>query len=310
MPLASSTTLCWEKLVKGCYIQIICLSVINALLAITAIVGNTVILIALHKETSIHQPSKALIRNVATTNLCVGFIEVLFVAYWISILQGRWQTCHVLFYAHAFGATISLFVSVWAWTAISVDRLLALLLGLRYRQIVTLRRVYLVVIVVWVCPGIGNAVIFFSNLDGWIITSGTFGIVCVITSAFCYCTIFFKLRHQQARVHNHSQEQLNQATPLDISRYRKTVFSALWLQMASAFCYLPYFLVSPVAYREVVNNKSPTFYLVLYTTITVMCFSSTLNPFLYCWHNKSIRRTVWGILFGSEVWRNFPSLSF
>ena len=37
-------------------------------------------LIALHKETSIHQPSEALIRNLLATNLCV-----VFVAYWISI---------------------------------------------------------------------------------------------------------------------------------------------------------------------------------------------------------------------------------
>ena len=40
--------------------QIICLSVINTLLAITAIVGNTLILIALRKENALHQPSKVI----------------------------------------------------------------------------------------------------------------------------------------------------------------------------------------------------------------------------------------------------------
>ena len=48
---------CSEEITHGLEKQIICLSVINTVLAITAIVGNTVILIALHKETSLHRPS-------------------------------------------------------------------------------------------------------------------------------------------------------------------------------------------------------------------------------------------------------------
>ena len=96
-------------------------------------------LIALHKETSINQPSEALIRNLLATNLCVVFI-----AYWISILQGWWQTCQLLFYAQVIGAKISLFVSWYALTGKGVDRLLALLLGRRYRQIAMLSREYLV----------------------------------------------------------------------------------------------------------------------------------------------------------------------
>jgi len=40
-------------------------------------------------------------------------------------------------------------VSILTLTAISVDRLLALLLGLRYRHVVTLRRVRVVIICSW-----------------------------------------------------------------------------------------------------------------------------------------------------------------
>ena len=35
-------------------------------------------------------------------------------------------------------------------TAISVDRLLAMLLGLRYKEIVTLRHTYIILAIVWV----------------------------------------------------------------------------------------------------------------------------------------------------------------
>ena len=47
---------------------------LNGFVAITAFLGNTLILVALHKETSLHPPSKLLFRNLATTNLCVGLI--------------------------------------------------------------------------------------------------------------------------------------------------------------------------------------------------------------------------------------------
>ena len=48
---------CSEDLTPGLDKEIICLSVFNTVLAITAAVGNTVILIALHKKTSLHRTS-------------------------------------------------------------------------------------------------------------------------------------------------------------------------------------------------------------------------------------------------------------
>ena len=55
---------------------------INTVLAITAVVENTVNLIALNKETSLHRPSKALLRNLVARDLCVGFAELALVGKW------------------------------------------------------------------------------------------------------------------------------------------------------------------------------------------------------------------------------------
>ena len=57
-------------------------SVLYNVLSITAFLGNTLILVALHKETLLHSPSTLLYRSLATTDLCVGIIvEPLGVAY-------------------------------------------------------------------------------------------------------------------------------------------------------------------------------------------------------------------------------------
>ena len=55
---------CSEKFHQGLDNEILSLSVINVLFGITATVGNIVILIALHKETLLHIPSKVLLRNL------------------------------------------------------------------------------------------------------------------------------------------------------------------------------------------------------------------------------------------------------
>ena len=54
--------------------ELIFLSIVNIFLSITAVLGNTLILVALHKETSLHPPSKLLQRNLAVTDFCVGTI--------------------------------------------------------------------------------------------------------------------------------------------------------------------------------------------------------------------------------------------
>ena len=55
------------------------LSVCNSVFAITAIVGNSLILIALPKDTTLHPPSKVLLRSLATSDLFIGMLQPLYV---------------------------------------------------------------------------------------------------------------------------------------------------------------------------------------------------------------------------------------
>ena len=122
---------CSDYFNQGLDNQIIWLSMINILLGITAIVGNTVILIAHHKETSLHKPFKVLLRSLVASDLCVGFVQLAFGARLISILQRRWQICRLLYFFVRASGAIFIAVSLWTITAISIDRLLALLLKFR-----------------------------------------------------------------------------------------------------------------------------------------------------------------------------------
>ena len=143
---------CSPSMVGGLQPQSIYFSAaVYILLSITTFLGNSLILVALHKESALHAPSKLLYRCLATTDLLVGiFSQPIMATYWMLVVQENWSLCRYAGdAAFILGYTLC-GVSLSTMTAISVDRLLALLSGLRYKQIVTLKRTYLIVATFWV----------------------------------------------------------------------------------------------------------------------------------------------------------------
>ena len=99
-------------------------------------------------------------------------------------------------------------VSLCTLTAISVDRLLALLLGLRYKQTVTLRRTRHTVVGIWI---LNISVPFLWRFWSQQITQGVISAIIyttLLSSALCYTKIYLSLRHQrQDRVHQGQTER-------------------------------------------------------------------------------------------------------
>ena len=68
----------------------------------------------------------------------------------MSLVQEHWRLCRYAFdAAYIMGSSLFL-ASLMTITAITVDTLLAMLLGLRYKQIVTLKRTYIIVATIWI----------------------------------------------------------------------------------------------------------------------------------------------------------------
>ena len=269
--------------------QLTGLVVFNVFLAFIATAGNTLILVALNKVSSLHPSSKVLFRNLAASDLCVGVIaQPLYICYVALLLTENWKICrHALVASFAVGSILGA-VSLPTLTAISVDRLLALLLRQRYRQVVTLGRTKVLLFNLWVLAAIATAM-YFINYD--IALQGTIIVVSLYlaTSIFSYMWIFFALRHHQNQVQNVFQRQPSQTTPLNIARYRKAVSSSLWAQFVLVACYLPYGIV--VALWAYTGLPSVVF-LVAQCTITLVYLNSSLNPFIYCWKIKELRQVV------------------
>ena len=209
-------------------------------LSVTAFLGNALILVALHKESSLHPPSKLFYRCLATTDLCVGLvIHPLSVTYRMSVVHEDWSLCRYAYDAVFITSYALCSVSLLTLTAISVDRLLAMSLGLRYRQVVTLKRTYIVVATFWVVSGVA-ALCYILDYRitlwcGYIVIPS-----CLVVSFASYTKTFRALSHHHVQVQDNVQQQPIQPNALNMARYRKAVYSALWVQLALVVCYIPY----------------------------------------------------------------------
>ena len=281
--------LCSAELRPRMHYHFACLLVFNIILSITAFIGNALILVALHKESSIHPPSKLLLRCLALTDLGVGLISgPLYATYFMSVLNERWNICRFAFASGNVAGHLFSSVSLMTMTAISVERLLALQLGMGYRRVVTLKRAYVAVVVFWVVSIIAATLSLWKKL----ITlryGYTVIYLCLVISTCCYTKIFLALRKHQLQVHCILALQQSQAILLTIARYRRALSSALCLQLALAVCYLPY-TISAVLVPS--SGYFSTIILVKMFAITILYLNSSLNPILYCWKIREVRQAV------------------
>ena len=261
------------------------IAAVNILFSITSSLGNILILIALRKVTSLHPPTKLLFQCLAITDLGVGltsqplFATVLLIDYrnvnWSVI-----ESCLSLIFCG---------VSMNISTALSLDRLLALLLGLRYRHVVTLKRVRIAVACCWLTALVTALVIFLTGGKIFPRIAMILIILSVIISLSSYTKIVLKLRQHQTSVQENVHQGMANAggVPVNLEQYKRTVVSIALVQVALIACYVP-FLITLMLVQ--LNN---VFFLV---STTFVYLNSSLNPFLYCWRIKEVRQAVLGTI--------------
>lgn len=264
----------------------------NILTCITAVCGNTFIIASIRRVSSLHLPSKVLLVCLALTDLCVGVItQPLYVAHIL------FPECHSigLYLLIGYNTAGFLFsgVSMLTITAISVDRLLAVTLGLRYRQVVTVWRTRILLVSFWTIS-MAFGMMFFHYLDVTSYLTVVIILLCILISTFCYVKICYALRHHQVTVQppaHQGEKRRQRVNQLNVMRFRKTVVSALWVQATFLMCFLPLTIIMILV---ISSFRTATVFFIRDLAISLLFFNSSLNPFIYCWKIKHMRQAVRG----------------
>ena len=268
--------------------------VVDAAIFLSASLGNILILVALRKSQAIHPPSKALFSSLALSDLAVGLIVApLHFGLTLAIVQDN-PSLYCSFFAPTTAAGYTMAsVSTLTAVAVALDRYLAFRLRIRYRQLVTVNRVILSLSLVWI---IGILFALSWTLDRNIshIVGACATFFCTATTFFCYLKIFVGLNHQAARIQQ--QNQVARASHhrfFNIPVYKKSVKNMFLIYCVTLICYVPYFLALMLLFSTGLDSST---FLVLSLSYVIIIVNSSLNPFVYCWRIREIRRQVLSIL--------------
>ncbi|XP_022793711.1 uncharacterized protein LOC111332607 [Stylophora pistillata] len=188
--------------------------VIMSILSITSVIGNVLILVSICRAPEfLRQPSYFLLVNLTVADLCVGFIaEPLYLIYKISYLINPLSvtSCYA---GYVFNLVSFLLTSLSLSTAaaISLDRLMALHLHMKYTSIVTKQRVVILIAILLVFS------LAFASMFEWAIDEQNTVLACanslaLVVALLSYVRIFQILRYHQRQISSHQVGEISSFT--------------------------------------------------------------------------------------------------
>ena len=266
--------------------------VLNVFSALTAIVFNSITIQAIRKTSSLPNPLKILLLSLAFSDLAVGLVAQ---PLWIVTLSRKEDT-EVLCIIQ-FALANASFLGIMA---LNVDRFLAVHLHLRYRELVTYKRVLRLAILTWVLNALLSSIccLVTENLNPFMNITIIVWSLCLIFLTVISCRLYFAVRVHTKQI---QALQLKQTALSDevanASRLRKSAVSSFYVNFVFLVCFLPYYcsLIRKFFKSEAFVN-SQIWQELSPLSRTLMFMNSCLNPVIYCWRMRDIRHAIKDIL--------------
>lgn len=222
----------------------ITLCVVHGVLSFTAIVGNVAMIFALQKASSVPTTSRILMQSLALTDLSVGLLGH---PLYIVVIAGIRQNygcghIHVTLTVFFILSTSLVFFSFQIVAFIGVDRFLAITLHLRYSELVTPKRVVILVASVWIVTlsVVFIGAFYYFQVGEIVLLVG--GYASVLLLGVIYMKVYLVARRHQASIDSQAQATSN----LNLARNKNLAIKTLYVFVVFEFCVLPYLITLTV----------------------------------------------------------------
>ena len=264
---------------------IIC--ILNAIFSLITFMANAVILHAIKKTQELHSPSFILLFCLAAADLLTGLIcQPFFVAYKIAELENDFNAYCPLRMIQTLCGWTTAGVSLVTLSGISVDRLVALTLHLRYRTIVTVPRVIQIAICTWI--GCTIVVLLRLWLKNWLFLPLVILLLSFFVTVLSALKIFQLVKRHRRQI-NQQQQSIENNNMVNVFKCRKSAVTVFYIYGLFLLFYLPFCVTiivdSFTGYTKVVKITYDF-------AATAVYINSFLNPFVYCWRIREIRQAV------------------
>lgn len=276
---------------KNTFIASILTSILNAVFSLLTVSGNYIILRAIWKTRELHSPSFILLFCLAAADLLVGLIcQPFFVAYQIAELTDNFSAYCILRMIQNISGWITTGVSFGTLSGVSIDRLLALTLHLRYNTIVTVQRIVRAVCVFWILSIAVVMVRFW--IRPWIIFPFAVVVASFVVTTLSTLKIFQIIRRHQRQI-TQQQQSVQSSTTNAMIKCRKSAVTVLYVYGLFVILYLPF---CATMFVEAVTGYTLTVKIAYDYVTTAVFINSFLNPIVYCCRIGEIRRAVKNLL--------------
>ena len=261
----------------------------NILLMLTAILGNLSILLCFVFVSSVRSTSNYLLFGLALTDLGVGIVvQPLYIFVLFCVYSNSAPHCTVLA-VYSIATSFLGGISLLYITLIGMDRYLAIRLHLRYRQLVTEKRINIIQLSVWVI----NATLSLVWMEGFHVYS-MFAAVVVSTSLLVifavYIKVYLVVRRHKVQIRDQMSSQMSQFENCRLRRLRKSAINTLYVFFAFLLCYLPFSVTTTI--NNISSTPSRASILAFEFSATLMLSNSSLNPLMYCVRLPEFRRAI------------------
>ena len=275
------------------WVQGIILCLINPLI----VFGNAFVVYAVWKDPLRNlrrSPTNFILQSMA--DLLVGLVLSPMYEYWLfseAVAQHSELSFHVIFSL----AFILIGASLGHLLLLSIDRFFVVIKPLKYKSIMTRRRIHLVTSVLWlyfICFGIAIFLIENSFFVANIVFSVQMFIFLQITFCFYGLTIY-RLRRNCKVWHKrilHGSVYVSHQEDYP-NRERRLAKSMALLICVSLFLITPFFVLACLLYFCIqCYSHSEMFFVSAGVELTLVYLHSVGNPFLYCWRLPRYRELL------------------
>ena len=277
----------------GTFMLIFC--VLNLIFSLVATLGNLLVIHALWKSSSIPAILKKLFLSLAVSDLAVGLIAQLMVGVESAVMlqieaSGNPRNyeifCPTILTIYMFVLMFLASASFLIVTVIAVDRFLAISLHLRYQEIVTSKRVILVLICLW-STSVVAASMFISIPDHNLLVVVVIEFYGFFVTTVVYIRIYKVVRYHKNQIM--SQCLLHDDRAIKELRENKSAINSVLVYVVFIACFVPNACCTILL---IVDRFRMSFLVANHVSVFLALLNSSLNPLIYCWRYREIRQIL------------------
>ena len=282
-------------------VSLISTIIINGISAPLTVVLNVLVIMAVKKRPRLQTNTNMLLASLAATDAVFTalLVQPSFILWKTLQLQGRTrqETINATRFHNSSLRTAFMFSSLHLML-VTGERLVAIKFFTRYPYVVTKQNIKRAVTVLWMSAIIwGTAeVVAQINSKGVIVYMNVplaFVLIsCVLFITCSYMILYRETRRQRKKI---KTQQLPQEAVERFALENKALKTTVYIVGAVVICLLPMgiFLLWVVSLPPGVNPTKLKYYFAFLTWIrTLGILNSLLNPLIYCWRQKEMRKFV------------------